>query len=82
MCQKCLFLFPRAHFLGATHAPTEPVHEFISKPPYCILSRPSHQPKMQFKAILGLLRPGIIKEHLGTLTLGSDPPYFPESVTQ
>ena len=35
MCQKCLFLFPRAHFLGATHAPTEPVHEFISKPPYC-----------------------------------------------
>ena len=31
MCQKCLFLFPRAHFLGATHAPTEPVHESFLK---------------------------------------------------
>ena len=34
MWQKYIFLFPRAHFLGATHAPTEPVHEFFSKPPY------------------------------------------------
>ena len=35
MCQKYIFLFPRAHFLGATCAPTEPVHDFFSKPQYC-----------------------------------------------
>ena len=34
MCQKCIFLFPRAHFLGATRAPPEPVHEsFLKTPP-------------------------------------------------
>ena len=35
MCQKCILLFPRAHFLGATCALTEPAHEIFSKPPYC-----------------------------------------------
>ena len=39
MCQKYTFLLPRAHFLGATGAPTEPVHESLLKTP--ILSRPS-----------------------------------------
>ena len=38
MCQKYTFLLPRAHFLGATGAPTEPVHESLLKTP--ILSRP------------------------------------------
>ena len=39
MCQKYTFLLPRAHFLGATGAPTEPVHESLLKTP--ILSRPT-----------------------------------------
>ena len=39
MCQKYTFLLPRAHFLGATGAPTEPVHESLLKTP--ILSRPN-----------------------------------------
>ena len=38
MCQKYTFLLTRAHFLGATGAPTEPVHESLLKTP--ILSRP------------------------------------------
>ena len=33
MCQKCIFLFPRAHFLGATRAPTEPAHEYFLQTP-------------------------------------------------
>ena len=34
MCQKYTFLLTRAHFLGATGAPTEPVHEsFLKTPP-------------------------------------------------
>ena len=39
MCQKYTFLLTRAHFLGATGAPTEPVHESLLKTH--ILSRPS-----------------------------------------
>ena len=39
MCLKYTFLLPRAHFLGATGAPTEPVHESLLKTP--ILSRPN-----------------------------------------
>ena len=39
MCLKYTFLLPRAHFLGATGAPTEPVHESLLKTP--ILSRPT-----------------------------------------
>ena len=35
MCQKCIFLFPRAHFLEATHAPTEPAHENFLQTLYC-----------------------------------------------
>ena len=42
MCQIYIFLLPRAHFLGATSAPTEPVHESLLKTP--ILSRPTGQP--------------------------------------
>ena len=44
MCQKYTFLLPRAHFLGATGAPTEPVHESLLKTP--ILSRPSTEGKI------------------------------------
>ena len=42
MCQKYTFLLTRAHFLGATGAPTEPVHESLLKTP--ILSRPTGEP--------------------------------------
>ena len=38
ICHKYTFLLPRAHFLEATGAPTEPVHESLLKTP--ILSRP------------------------------------------
>ena len=41
MCQKYTFLLTRAHFLGATGAPTEPVHESLLKTP--ILSRPNEE---------------------------------------
>ena len=33
MCQKYIFLFPRAHFLEATRAPTEPAHENVLRTP-------------------------------------------------
>ena len=51
MCQKYTFLLPRAHFLGATGAPTEPVHESLLKTP--ILSRPTQHSAIQFSC--GLL---------------------------
>ena len=46
MCQKYTFLLPRAHFLGATGAPTEPVHESLLKTP--ILSRPTKESAIPF----------------------------------
>ena len=42
MCQKCIFLFPRAHFLEATRAPTEPAHENVLRTP--IFPPPSQHP--------------------------------------
>ena len=53
MCQKYTFLLPRAHFLGATGAPTEPVHESLLKTP--ILSRPKYVPT---SFLLLFLNPG------------------------
>ena len=54
MCQKCIFLFPRAHFLEATRAPTEPAHENVLRTP--IFPPPTTHnvlmPQSSFEAIL------------------------------
>ena len=50
MCQKYTFLLTRAHFLGATGAPTEPVHESLLKTP--ILSRPNIHTKDELTLVV------------------------------
>ena len=75
MCQKYTFLLTRAHFLGATGAPTEPVHESLLKTP--ILSRPNHW------SIIALMsqhesRPGSVSGECQRLTISFNSGFRPK----
>ena len=65
MCQKYKFLLTRAHFLGATGAPTEPVHESLLKTP--ILSRPTMDEYLAENKLGSHLKFSIVMSHVHVL---------------